>query len=159
MKILNLLFILYCIAQTNSAQAAAPFVTSTDGQEITDASTGLIWRRCAEGMTVTTSSCSGVSQLYTHQAALERARTIATQSGLAWRLPNIKELSSIADRNRSGPSIDITAFTGNSGGSFWSATPMLLGSANAWAVNFNVGEIFNDRRIYAYSIYLVRNGK
>jgi Protein of unknown function (DUF1566) len=89
---------------------AAPFTVSADGQEVTDTKTGLIWRRCAAGMTASGGTCTGTASAFTHEAALTHASTQATVTGVAWRLPNVKELSSIADKSRSNPAIDTVAF-------------------------------------------------
>ncbi|MEQ1813101.1 MAG: DUF1566 domain-containing protein [Candidatus Nitrotoga sp.] len=104
------------------AASAQPFTISADGNEVTDQKTGLIWRRCAEGMNWDGSTCAGVATTFTHEAALQRAAVQATSTGTAWRLPNIKELSSIIDGNRSIPAIDLAAFPATPSNLFWSAS-------------------------------------
>lgn len=54
------------------------YVVSTDGTEVTDTKTGLIWRRCPEGMTWSGTACTGTVTLFTHEGALQRA---AAQAG------------------------------------------------------------------------------
>ena len=75
--------------------SAQPYVISTDGTEVTDQKTGLIWRRCAEGMSWDGLTCAGTVGTYSHEAALQRATSHANNTGITWRLPNIKELAGL----------------------------------------------------------------
>ena len=169
-----------------SCALAAPFTVSADGQEVTDTKTGLIWRRCAEGMTANAGTCTGTASSFTHEDALTRAGTQAAATGMAWRLPNVKELFSIVDKSRLNPAIDTTAFPATPANEFWSSSPYLGPRADpfssspsyvdetgyAWHVKFDsgfihyVGEGYKylnggfrnvlDSRSLAYSVRLVR---
>ncbi len=140
---------------------AAPFTVSADGQEVTDTKTGLVWRRCAEGMTTSGGTCTGTASTFTHDAALTRASTqaTATATGVAWRLPNVKELSSIADKSRSNPAIDTAAFPATPASWFWSSSPYVGFAGSAWYVNFNDGYVGGSYRDYAFYVRLVRAGQ
>jgi hypothetical protein len=137
---------------------AAPFTVSADGQEVTDTKTGLIWRRCAEGMTASGGTCTGTASAFTHEAALMRASAQAT-AGVAWRLPNVKELSSIADKSRSNPAIDTVAFPATPSSWFWSSSPYVGNAYYAWFVNFNYGFDYGGYRGSTYYVRLVRAGQ
>ena len=141
------------------AATAKPFVVSADGQEVTDSATGLIWRRCAEGMVFSLGACTGTASTFTHELALARARTEAAASGVAWRLPNVKELSSIVDISLSSPAIDATAFPATPADVFWSSSPDVGSPAYAWYVNFSNGAVFTGNRTYAHYVRLVRAGQ
>lgn len=128
-----------------SLATAAPFTPSPDGQEeVTDDATGLIWRRCAEGMTWNANVCSGTAFTFTHEAALARAASQAATTAVAWRLPDIRELVSI-----SNPTNDPAGFdAATSPGDFWSSTPrvgavptLICGSVPgcAWYATINGG--------------------
>jgi Protein of unknown function (DUF1566) len=136
------------------------YAVSAGEQEVTDARTGLTWRRCAEGMTVTGGNCGGVAGTFTHEAALRHAASEAGSTGLAWRLPNVKELSSITDRTRAFPAIDPTAFPGTPSNWFWSSSPYVNDPSNAWYVNFNYGSpyFFGGRGLGSH-VRLVRGGQ
>lgn len=141
------------------AASAQPFAISIDGTEVTDQKTGLVWRRCSEGMSWNGSTCAGTASAFTHEAALQYAATQASSTGVAWRLPNVKELASIVDRSRNNPAIDPTAFPAAPVSSFWSASPAAGISVYAWYVNFYSGNVYGYWRIYGgYSVRLVRNG-
>ena len=139
------------------------FPTAPDGSEVTDTKTGLIWRRCAEGMTWNGGTCAGTPLTFTHEAALQRAAAQASSTGVAWRLPNIKELSSIVDRSLTNPSIDRTAFPATPSKLFWSSTPYVSAPSSAQVTDFNSGSsggTINPRNdpILTNYLRLVRGG-
>jgi Protein of unknown function (DUF1566) len=69
----------------------------------------------------------------------------ATLGGTGWRLPTMKELTTIVDeRLPAGPKLDRTAFPGPPaiGGptpDFWSSSPVAGTPSNAWFVDFQDG--------------------
>lgn len=143
---------LAALVLTGTALAQTPrYSYSADGSEVTDSKTGLVWRRCAEGMSWGSGTCTGTATTYTHEQALTRAQS---QSG--WRLPNIKELSSIVDRSRSNPAIDTTAFPATPSNGFWSSSPMAGGSDYARGVYFYDGGVGNYVRSNVRPVRLVR---
>ena len=75
---------------------------SADGQVVTDLASGLQWRRCVEGQQFDGVRCSGTVLRLGWQAALERARSQAAQTGEGWRLPNAKELASLQGLQQAG---------------------------------------------------------
>ena len=139
--------------------ADAPFTVSADGTEVTDGRTGLVWRRCAEGMAATGGTCTGTASAFSHELALARARDQATSTGVAWRLPNVKELASIADRSKSNPAIDTVAFPATRGNAFWSSSPYVGDAYLAWVVGFSVGYVNSYDRGNSYYVRLVRAGQ
>jgi hypothetical protein len=157
MKIKHLLASLF-YAVASYAVADAPFTVSANGQEVTDAKTGLIWRRCPEGMTASGGACTGTASSFLHEAALAHASTQATATGVAWRLPNIKELSSIADKSRN-PAYDAVAFPVFSALFFWSSTPNVTDANSAWNVIFVDGSVVSSSRGAPRSVRLVRAGQ
>lgn len=135
-----------------TVQAQARFSYSAGGAEVTDAKTGLIWQRCSAGQSWSGGTCTGDPNTYTHEEALAYAKT---QSG--WRLPNIKELSSLVDRRVRNPSLDVVTFPATPAFPYWSASPY-VGTANGgWRVQFNEGGVVGDGyRGYGYHVRLVR---
>ena len=158
MKIKSLLVSLLLLA-AGCAWADAPFTVSADGTEVTDGRTGLVWRRCAESMAATGGSCTGTASIFTHEQALVRARDHASSTGVAWRLPNVKELASIADRSKSNPSTDTVAFPTTPTNWFWSSSPYVGNANTAWVVDFGFGIVgFRDRNV-TFPVRLVRAGQ
>lgn len=140
------------------AASAQPYVISLDSTEVTDQKTGLIWRRCVEGLHWNGQTCGGSAGTYTRKAASDLAASEASKSGVAWRLPNIRELSTIANINRANPAIDPKAFPATPAGSVWSSSPEVDNPDFAWYVNFGDGYAHYDYdRSYAYHVRLVRS--
>jgi hypothetical protein len=142
------LYFIFLLGTMPIAASAQPYIISTDGSEVTDQKTSLIWRRCAEGMIFSGGTCTGSASTFTHEAALQLAVAQTSTTGIAWRLPNVKELSSIADKRLSNPSIDLTVFPATPASLFWSASPVVgfpsAGlSTRAWYVNFSDGNVDN----------------
>ena len=162
MKIKSLLAPLLLLA-AGGAWADAPFTVSADGTEVTDGRTGLIWRRCAEGMAATAGSCTGTASTFSHEQSLTRARDQASSTSVAWRLPNVKELASLVDRSKNNPAIDTVAFPATPNNWFWSSSPSVGRVYGAWLVDFSAGYVgydhTSDFRSDPLYVRLVRAGQ
>lgn len=136
---------------------ATRFTYSSDGSEVNDAQTGLIWQRCtaAQVWNNTTSTCTGGITLYPHADALAYAKTQTV-----WRLPNVKELASLVNTTRVSPAIDVAAFPGMpsaTGVGYWSSTPDVQTPASAWSVDFSgLGAVASQARSSSNFVRLVR---
>lgn len=135
-------------------QPPARFIISEDGTEVTDNKTGLIWRRCPEGMTASVDGCIGIPGTYNLENALALAKNEAKATNKAWRLPKIEELSSIVDMSRKDPSIDTDVFPGTPGSPFFTASP---DGALSWYVSFYVGKTFSEYSEMLSHVRLVRS--
>jgi len=82
-----------------------------------------------------------------------------------WRMPTVAELFNLADigiayTNTSDlPTIGATYFPNTPASDFWSGSPHAGYSDCAWAVGFDGGAAFWDKRGYAYQVRLVRAGQ
>jgi len=94
------------------------YTYNTAGDEVTDSVTGLVWKRCAEGMSWSGSTCTGTATLTDWLDARVQA---SVQTG--WRLPNLKELISLVETACYNQAINQAAFplTPNT---TWSSTPV-----------------------------------
>lgn len=138
-----------------SAQSQTGYTYSAAGDEVTDSKTGLIWRRCSEGQAWSGSTCTGTASGYTHEQALAQAKAQAGTAG--WRLPNVKELVSIADSSRVSPAIDTAGFPATPSAYYWSSTPYAGNSSIAWNVNFDNGYVYSYYgRNHGFHVRLVR---
>jgi hypothetical protein len=79
------------------------------------------------------------------------------KSQAGWRLPNVKELSSLVglDRVRS-PSIDINAFPNTGPIGYWTSSPDAANSSRAWGVYFDEGYASGSYRSRGIYVRLVR---
>jgi hypothetical protein len=92
-----------------------------NGGEVADAVNHLSWRRCVEGMTWHEPNCVGTPTLLFWSDALAYAKEVAATTGVAWRLPNIKELQSIVVLSTT-PTIDHSLFPQTPETWAWSST-------------------------------------
>jgi hypothetical protein len=128
---------------------------------VTDTVTGLMWQQCSQGQ-AGTGCTAGSATAHTWQAALQLATTANTNKIAGyndWRLPNIKELTSLAALDRYNPAINLTAFPNTASADFWSSSPYAFLSNHAWLVNFYNGSGYDDDRDSDDHVRLVRSGQ
>lgn len=90
---------------------------------VIDEATGLMWSRCAMGQSIENNICTGKATTMTLPNALLAAEASQLASYDDWRLPNIKELTTLWDYNCQYPAVNEYAFGGVSVELFWSSTP------------------------------------
>ena len=93
---------------------------------VTDTRTGLMWKKCAEGLSGAT--CIGTAQLYNWPGAFNQAESSTFAGHADWRLPNIKELSSLIEECRSRRLSSIVSCL----------SPFMLRVSPAWPVGSQV---------------------
>lgn len=111
----------------------------------TDNLTGLIW--AAESNTPGPAACSNSGHPMTWQEALDHVKCLNQNAFLGltdWRLPNRKELRSLADYAAGNPALpDFSPFTAElaKGNTFWTSTTSASGPKNAWTVSIFDGSV------------------
>lgn len=135
------------------------YTASADGQEITDSKTGLTWRRCVEGMAWKARTCSGQATFFNQTDAALRAKS-ASAGGTEWRLPVLKELSSIVsvrEAEEGKAAIDPAVFPGTPVARFWTSSS--TGPGYFTFVSFSDGSAGESPRGTPGGVRLVRGGK
>lgn len=168
------------VAQASS-KVDSPYVVSVDGQEVTDTSSGLVWRRCTEGARWDGSTCSGLAETYNFSDALGRVgkakgslnkspttgpsnsaadgKNSQPSDGTAWRLPTVYELSSITDRRYNNPTIDPGAFPNTPAHWYWTSTFDTNNPSYIWIISFYSGYASNIGPYNKGQVRLVRNSE
>lgn len=144
----------WLVATSCPAQSVYSYSADAGGTAnalVTDSRTGLTWQRCSAGQSFAAGTCSGTANSYTHEEALAYAKT---QTG--WRLPNVKELSSLVDTGYIGPAIHSTAFPATPSFYAWASSPYASDPTNAWAVLFAEGSVSAISRVNTAHVRLVR---
>lgn len=138
-----------------AGHAEGRFAISTDGQEVTDSTTRLTWRRCAEGMRWDGKACSGKLLKFSYAAAKKAA---AVRDGArAWRIPTRDELVALLDMTtKKKPRIDGQAFPQTPSAPFWASRPGSDDDLNAWLVNFGNGKVHANLGQAKFPLRLVR---
>lgn len=141
------------------------YVVHGDGTA-TDTRSGLMWKQCSEGQVYSQGSCVGSATPYDWRSALELARSSVFASNSDWRLPNVKELSSLLEECRYSPTINDAVFPNTPDASFWSSSPSPYQNDwtndQAWYVTFSYGgtaQYTGGARQTAKYARLVRGGR
>jgi hypothetical protein len=110
---------------------------------VTDQKTGLNWQQTPDPASNTWDGAK------TFCAGLPLA-------GGGFRLPTVVELLSITDRTLSAPAIDSTVFPGLAYDDFWSSSPFVGNSEEAWSVNFGFGMPGHSTKTFTLRVRCVR---
>ncbi len=124
---------------------SAPYTAIEEdaGNAVIDRKTGLTWRRCLEGQIWRGGACIGTAVQLAHSYAF----LDLVEGASNWRLPNIKELQSLADYSRANPALDVAAFPGTgSTRAAWASTPLVYLSAWSGYLDMPTGEAVNKLR-------------
>jgi hypothetical protein len=135
------------------------FTPSSDGDEVTDSKTGLIWRRCAEGMSWKKTTCTGKATFANQAQAVALAKAQANKDE-AWRLPTLKELNSILavrEIDVGKAAIDPKAFPATPIARYWTTTS--VGPSYYMVVGFGEGHSGEGERNSPGASRLVRDAK
>ena len=140
-SILSFCFLLVC-----ASAAQAGYIDNHDGT-VTDNGTGLMWQQAtAPGS-------------YHWEQALAYCETLALAGQSDWRLPTVKELSSLASSIQENPLIKNTYFPSTGDGGYWSSTTSATDASSAWFVILKNGLVHYLSKGLPYSVRAVRGGQ
>lgn len=130
-----------CISNISSTSPTAQFTVNTDGTAV-DNLTGIMWMRCSVGQTwdATNSTCTGGTEQLTWQQALQSAANYQFAGFDDWQLPNVKELSTLVERQCVDPAINSEVFPATLAQNYWTNTSGVGSITKAWAVAFYSGK-------------------
>ena len=134
------------VCSTASIPETTPTSAFTDhgNGTVTHVLTGLMWKKCPQGLSGATCTTGNASQL-TWSGALASAVNDPTGGHNNWRLPSKKELESIVEECRHSPAINLDVFPGTPAqANFWSSTTYGPDPATGWDVDFTDGATFAD---------------
>lgn len=155
------------------------FIIHDDGTA-THLPTGLMWKRCIQGIESNNADCnSGTPLALTWQGALEHLDELNSNAGFAgytdWRLPNPKELTSMIEYGCSKPSINLQVFPNMAEIRVWSSTisENIAGERylKTWFADYGASEVGNgsssgtvsfinaNRESQSYAVHLVRGAQ
>lgn len=133
---------------------AARFVDNGD-YTITDTLTGLIWEQKTDN-----GGPRDMNSTYTWAEALEYCKDLNLAGRTDWRLPNLKELSSIADLSRYSPAIYTIFEYYSVKDRYWSSTTEADYESRAMLIHFHDGGLSNGSKLEEeYYVRAVRGGQ
>ena len=121
-----------------------------------------MWLRCALGQRWTGKSCLGQATLLSWQQALERTASLNTSGQYFfsdWRLPQLPELASIAERQCQNPRINLSLFPGTRPAAYWTSTarPSKHVEASAYVLSFGPEGVQYDSKQEQHLVRPVRS--
>lgn len=116
-----------------------------------DNRTGLMW--------VTNPNDAGIGATYTWENAITACETSGYAGYTDWRMPNIKELVSIADYSRQSPGINTAYFLNAQSNYYWSSTTYMPDTTYAWLVGFGSGGMYSNGKVFTTYVRCVRGGQ
>ena len=141
----------------SASQAQDRFTISSNGQDVTDTTSKLVWRRCAEGLRWDGKTCAGKVKTFKYPEAKEAAAAAAKGDAKAWRIPTRDELVALVDKTaKKKPHIDVKAFPETPAKPFWAMRPGSDDDLNAWLVNFANGKVSGNTGQRRFPLRLVR---
>jgi hypothetical protein len=147
---------LYC-GNANAGSFVAG--TGTQAGTVTDNTTNLMWQQCSAGLSGV-GCATGVAATYQWDGPTTFAITYCEGLSLGgftdWRLPNVKELKSIADMTVYSPAINATYFPNTQSSTYWSSTTCAPNTTYAWYVLFTNGSTTNYNKTNTGYVRCVR---
>jgi len=137
----------YYVRAVRGGTYSAAFVDNGDGT-VTDTSTGLRWQQATGN--------NGVEM--TWKAALAYCENLSLAGFTDWRLPTIKELSSLVDLSSSSPTTDPN-FRDTKSDYYWSSSTYANYTRFAWYVDFGNGTGYNYLKSDRHYVRAVRGGQ
>lgn len=155
-----------CNANAVATTPDSDFTIHNDGT-VSHKKTALMWKVCSEGQTWSAGACIGSATRHTWDTALQVSESLNISGGYPsspnyrdWRLPNLKELKSIAELKCYSPAINETVFPSTAFHWYWSSSTSAFGSNNARGVHFNNGyDHHYTGRNNSNRVRLVRSGQ
>lgn len=121
-------FVSVTLTMQNAKSTTDTWIDSGNGT-VTDVATALVWQQQPEVITS-----------FDNSQAIAYCQTLNLANKRDWRLPQIKELTSMVDHRKSDLAYDKDFRLGGQN-EYWSATPQSDDPTKAWQVNFASGQV------------------
>jgi Protein of unknown function (DUF1566) len=154
------------VCDTRSYPLSTPTSRFSDNRDgtVTDVQTLLTWARCSSGQTWIDGRCSGYAASHSWQSAQAVADEVNRMGALFfndWRMPLLRELATITERQCKDPRINLTVFPGTPSALYWTASlrPAPNSDEFAFALAFDADGIRYLDKQEALHVRLVRSAR
>lgn len=134
-----------CVRDTGAGLSLTTIYKDNANGTVTDNRTNLIWQQ------------TDVADK-TWDEAITYCEALTLAGASDWRLPNIKELTSINDESRVQPSLNATAFPNAASALSWASTTQVNQTTRAWTVDFTLGISSQNAKTDKLRVRCVRGG-
>ncbi len=134
------------------------FMADNEGNTV-DGVTLLMWMRCPLGQTWVQTSCQGQAQRLNWVDSLAQAQRINASGEHFyndWRVPSLRELATVSERQCTQPRINLSVFPGTPPTPFWTGTASLQDAGQAYALDFGFGGVAQTAQSDSLHVRLVR---
>ncbi|MBM3273123.1 DUF1566 domain-containing protein [Candidatus Kaiserbacteria bacterium] len=147
-----------CNPRIRLSQPSDRYVVNAAQGTVLDIQTGLIWKRCAEGLSG--GDCDrGIARTLNWSHALRQSVGSSYAGYKDWRVPNLKELKSLVEVACVGPAINAAMFPNTPADWTWSSSPNAYHVGGSWSVSFHSGYSESHNRGNGFVVRLVRGGQ
>jgi|GEM_PF-5188250 len=143
-------------SQENQVQSINKDFTAQKNGTIKHLPSGLEFKQCLEGQTISKNGCEGIAISYSWLEAEKHANNHSFNSQLNWRLPKIEELQILLTQVCNKTNIDKTLFPSLTKEQIWSASPGAPVNDHSVVLNVSDGEIYGVGRGVKREVLLVR---
>jgi hypothetical protein len=132
------------VCDTRSYPLSSPtarFADNGDGT-VTDRESKLMWTRCSAGQAWAGGTCTGTASRHAWQAAQDLAREVnqrGTYFYTDWRLPLLRELATITERQCRNPRVNLAVFPDTPAAQYWTASSRSGPPAEGFAFAIGMG--------------------
>jgi hypothetical protein len=131
---------------------------------VTDTLSKLMWMRCSAGQTWSGAACNGTVAGFSWQAANEAAKRV-NQAGdffyKDWRVPQIRELATLTERQCANPRINLALFPNTPAAFYWTASSRQAQGTDpaAFALSFGADGVRYEDKEDVNLVRLVRSAE
>lgn len=139
------------------------FEDNADGT-VTDIRTRLMWMRCSDGQLWANGRCTGLPAIHNWHSADKLAFEVNRLGAFFfndWRLPQLRELATITERQCKNPRINLSVFPQTPSANYWTASsrPHHQSGGFAFVLAFDAEGIGYADKQDALHVRLVRNAR
>lgn len=173
MKAVAVVLLMFAVAQvpafadqtcdTSKYPLSSPTERFTDHGDgtVTDEAAQLMWMRCSAGQTWSDGSCIGTAATFDWQGAQQVAVDMNKGGSLFfndWRLPSLRDLAMIAERQCENPRINLAVFPSTPAALYWTSSlrPGEGFDESAYVLSFGPEGVLHLPKDDRYLVRLVR---